>query len=137
MRKHLKFPTYGFSLGVGFLTSSMSPDIFLRKRLWRCFSSMSLSLRTGFWFPPTILTTYFSLCLLSLETSSSQVQELLKYCCEQEDGFFSTKHDTSGRSTYSLASQILPTIRKLKQLHSLLTNWRPPFDHYPSNWPIG
>ena len=40
-------PTHGFSLGVGFLTSSISPDMFLRKRLWRCFSSMSLSLRTG------------------------------------------------------------------------------------------
>ena len=39
--------TYGFSLGVGFLTSSMRPDIFFRKRLCRCFSSMSFSLRVG------------------------------------------------------------------------------------------
>ena len=90
-----------------------------------------------FGFPQPFWPLISPSAYLSIETSSSQVQELLKYCCEQEDGFFSTKHDTSGRSTYSLASQILPTIRKLKKLHSLMTNSRPPLDHYPSNWPIG
>ena len=44
---YLVHETYGLSLGVGFLTSSIKPDMFLRKRLWRCFSSMSFSLRTG------------------------------------------------------------------------------------------
>ena len=54
--RHRLRSTHGFSLGVGFLTSSISPDMFLRKRLWRCFSSMSFSLRVGFWLPPTIVT---------------------------------------------------------------------------------
>ena len=35
---------HGFSPGDGFLASSMSPDIFLRKRLCMFFSSMFLSL---------------------------------------------------------------------------------------------
>ena len=53
----IRIITYGLSLGVGFLTSSMRPDMFLRKRLWRCFSSMSRSLREGL-PPPTILTLF-------------------------------------------------------------------------------
>ena len=55
--KNEKQITYGFSLGVGFFTSSMSPDMFLRKRLWRCFSSMSFNLRVGLSLPPTMVTS--------------------------------------------------------------------------------
>ena len=36
-------PTHGLRQGLGFLVSSMRPDMFLRKRLCMCFSSMSRS----------------------------------------------------------------------------------------------
>ena len=43
----LKFHSYGLRQGEGFLTSSMRPAIFLRKRLCMFFSSMSLNLRVA------------------------------------------------------------------------------------------
>jgi hypothetical protein len=39
--------SYGFMAGEGFLISSISPAMFLRKRLCMLFSSMSRSLTTG------------------------------------------------------------------------------------------
>ena len=45
--RSLKFHSYGLRQGEGFLTSSMRPAIFLRKRLCMFFSSMSLNLRVA------------------------------------------------------------------------------------------
>ena len=49
-----KWVTYGFRQGLGFLVSSINPDIFLRNKLCMCFSSMSLS----FTFPLKSTYTY-------------------------------------------------------------------------------